>query len=548
MTEPKRSRLPCAGIHGVSTHVGKGKPGNRKCTWQVCPDCCRPQRIATGTTCYTHETAERAKATVVPNTQPFLKSVIEAAGSSGNLASPMESNMQESENVQSQSLLVPPPPMHPLALSRSTMRLYHLNRSNEEEAKRAEEAAEASCDKNISISLWLKADSDPIPFLFASKSMKHFAISECEPLMLFIKASEPHWNQCLRVYDVKADRWNVALVGTSIPMLTPIREALVCMTSVEPKLCCGLKELQERLVPTCMLLKHTLELLRATPARTPTPTKRGPSASNLARSSSVSTESSYNCTPHSSTPEFTPVQLGKNKDLKDKSKRHTDRVDKSPRISPQYSSNSSSGDEPNPFEEPQVVIPPRGPRFSRNIFNEPKSNPEINSTQHANDNSLSPIIDLTDNLPTDSFQNGNLDGNSETISDQVDSGFFQGSTPRQPRPPQQPLDDQPDIVGVKSKRRTRKTGLWPPPDMSMQVMIQWHLKHLTTKGKRQVWESFFSPPYMWDRTAMYRYIRWITIVTEARWEEWFAKCTREQVSPTFATAKFSFSGELAEVW
>ncbi|EGG06801.1 uncharacterized protein MELLADRAFT_86203 [Melampsora larici-populina 98AG31] len=150
MEDPKRTRLPCAGIHDVRPHVGKGKPGNRKCTWQVCPDCCRPQRAATGTQCYTHESAERAKASVVPNTQPFLDSVIESAASTSTQAAIDAQILPEIEVDQSQ-LLGPPPPLHPLALTPATMCIYHLNRSKKEEAKRAKEAAEASCDKNISI-------------------------------------------------------------------------------------------------------------------------------------------------------------------------------------------------------------------------------------------------------------------------------------------------------------------------------------------------------------------------------------------------------------
>ncbi|EGG00700.1 uncharacterized protein MELLADRAFT_93023 [Melampsora larici-populina 98AG31] len=203
MPQVKRSRLPCSGIIDVSAHIGPGKAGNRQCTWAACPDCCRKQRESTGLKCHTHEMGERSKI-VVHNTQPFLQSVIESAGTSGVTQTSI-TNANPPAKVGGSDLLGPTPPVHPLVLSPLTMRAYHLNRSNKEEYRRAAEAAEASYDKNISISLWLKAESDPVQFLFASKALKNYAISECEPLMLYVKAEVPDWNQCLRVYDVKAD-------------------------------------------------------------------------------------------------------------------------------------------------------------------------------------------------------------------------------------------------------------------------------------------------------------------------------------------------------
>ncbi|EGG08072.1 uncharacterized protein MELLADRAFT_85189 [Melampsora larici-populina 98AG31] len=545
MAEPKRTRLPCEGIHGISTHTGKSKPGNRKCTWQVCPDCCRPQREATGTQCYTHESAERAKATVVPNTQPFLETVLESAASGSTQATIQatlaESNTQRNEVDQSQ-LLGPAPPLHPLALSPATMRFYHLNRSQEEEAKRAEEAAEASCDKNISISLWFKADSDPISFMFASKSMKQYAISECEALIMFIKATDPHWNQCLRVYDVKADRWNISLVGTSIPMVTPLREALVCMTTVEdPKLCRGLTDLQERLVPVNRTsIRSTLDLLRTTP----TNHQYTPGSISARSSSVVSSVSSQQY----STPEMTPVNI---KEVNKRQARNTSLsaypITKSPLASAMNHASENAIAVPDAQPVINVINPGTGPKFSRNIFND--NEPDSPPTQQTPNFFSSPITDLTG----PDKQLANHINQSDYESDRSDSSR-RGEETRPsmtgPPPPPQPVDTEPPTFRKKSKakRRTRKTGLWPPPELPMKRMINWHAKHLSTPGKKQVWNDFFAADHDWNRTAMYRYIRWITIVTEERWDEWFRECKRNHVDTTFASAKLSFGEELADAW
>ncbi|KAH9807937.1 hypothetical protein DFH28DRAFT_912213 [Melampsora americana] len=532
MTDSKRPRQPCTGITGVSPHLGKAKNVNRQCTWLSCPDCCRAQRAATGNKCYTHESGSRAKA--IPNTQPFLQTILENAEGS------MHANVHTitPETAANPDLLGPAPPIHPLALSPSTMRTYHLNRSREEEAKREADAAAASCDRNISILLWTNATIEPIPFLFAPKLSKHYAISECEPLMMYLNATEPCWNKSLRVYNVKTDRWNITMVGTSIPMVTPLREALVTLPTVEPKDCHGMLELQTRLNPAPRTnIKHIVDSLRATPTRgsnaSASPSPRSGSSHNSARQS-----------PASDSPADTPNSI--------------EFIVRVPSSSPSIDFPDTVNNH-TAMAEPDTLPEHRGPIFQHNIFNkEPTTS--LTAPGHHITRSSQAVIDLTENERASPKKQPNdsvimvLPASDISPGCNDSSDNHAGSSPS----PQPPNTTAPPTTGTKkkapagkrstkSKRRTKDTGLWPTPSMPMRRLTEWHSIHVSTKGKQEVWEQFFSPEFKWNRTAMFRYIRWINEVTAERWEAWFKHCERNAVEAIFGTARLHFASELEAV-
>ncbi|KAH9818974.1 hypothetical protein DFH28DRAFT_1080314 [Melampsora americana] len=514
MFDLKRARLPCTGIVGVGPHQGKAKHANRQCPWQACTDCCRDQRVATGSKCHTHENGERAKK-IAPNAQPFLNTVLETAIAEASISR----NPQE---IQEVDLLGPAPPVHPLALAPSTMRMYHLIRAKEEDATRAAEAADSSTDKNISISLWLKEDSDPISFLFALKSMKQYAISECDALMIFLKAHNPHWNSCLVVYDVRADRWNYTTVGTNIPMLTPLCEALVCLTGVDPKLCNGMHELQLRLAPAARTsVKAIVDSLRATPTKTkPAPITQISAIASPASGSGLS----YNGGDYSPT----PTPYSQRTILENPTSMGAYRALTPPSALIQHAT---------PYEEAEddEVISTQGPKFSHNILitNQSRKTPPVTLTTSK---TISASLSDTNNPQDTWFSSSPAMSESEDGDDStsVQETNHQETTVGGAAPA--PTQEQPNVKKG-SKRRTKKTGLWPPPEMPMQRMIEWYVKHKSTKGKKAVWESFFSPEYQFEKTAMYRYIRWINSVTTERWQEWFQHCERNNLDAVFATAK-----------
>ncbi|KAH9809259.1 hypothetical protein DFH28DRAFT_905954 [Melampsora americana] len=532
MPDAKRSRVACAGIPGVGPHLGKYKTANRQCTWECCPECCRAQRIATGTKCYTHENGERAKKP--PTLQPFLQTVRDTAEGSG-----LTQEEDILNDVTGSDLGGSAPPVQPLQFSPSAVRTYHLNQTRDEEAKREAEAAEASCDRNISISLWLKEESDPLSFLFAPKSMKQYCISECEAMMLFLNATETQWNKCLWVYDVKGDRWNVTLVGTPIPMLTPIREALVCLMSVEPKSCYRMIELQSRLTPSATNMKGLIDSLRATP-RTVAPTTCVPASAVSSSQSSVDT-------PSPSAPTTLATR-------KVKGGSFSSQLDLTSSFPAQPYINVSKDDDYDPVEKERRE---RGPKFSHNIFNDPNT-----SSDHSPASSiifLNAVDEGTLEAGTFNTPRGQINSSNNSPGSSIVflTGVNEGTTDAGALDigVRSSLHTPKDTKGVleESKpktRRTWKTGLWPPSDMPMQRLIEWHSAHTTGKGKKEVWERFFAPDYTFNKLAMFRYIRWINQMRTEEWEEWFKQCERDQIEPTFETAKSRkhFGTQLDEVW
>ncbi|EGG05160.1 uncharacterized protein MELLADRAFT_88262 [Melampsora larici-populina 98AG31] len=487
MPDNKRARLPCAGIDGVVTHKGKSKHSNRQCQWQACTDCCQSQRDATGSKCHTHKSGERAK-NVIPNTQPFLNTVIETAETSNIGLTPATNNhdSNSSSQINDANLLGPAPPLHPLVLSPSTMRMYHLNRSNEEEAKRAVEEADARCDKNISISLWLKsykrllqAEDDPIPFMFASKSMKQFAISKCEALMIFLKTYDPHWNKLLRVYDARSDRWNFTLVETSIPMLNPLREALVCLSTVDPKLCQGLPPLQARLSPAVRSnIRATVDSLRATPIQTPNNNRiyTIQSSSGSATSSSSSYGSNNSPMPVASKHRKTPPNADE--------------------PTPLLSITIHHG--ANTVEEPEIeVVAVRGPKFSCNIFNEPPSPTPIPPVSKIISPSTGDVVAANEDI--------SFSSSPPSISEHP---ALRDSAPAASNQPHIPTAEAvTSAPGPVTKRRTETT-----------VAIQRH--------------SHANYAAMVFKTQGHA-----REVTPEKWEEFLKHCDRHNVAATFGTAK-----------
>ncbi|EGF97194.1 uncharacterized protein MELLADRAFT_87264 [Melampsora larici-populina 98AG31] len=552
MSNNKRLRQACTGINGGGPHLGKAKHANRQCTWHVCPVCCCTQREATGAKCYTHESGECAK--VTPSTQPFLQTVLDTADERGLITQETTNGDSAIADVTVADLLGPAPPVHPLVISSTAMCTYHLNRSKEDKARRATEAAEASCDRNISISLWMTAESEPIPFLFAPKSIKQYSISECEALMIFLQAQDPNWNKLLRVYDVKADRWNITLVGTSIPMTTPLREALVCLTNVDPKMCLGMAELQVRLVPAARTsLKSVVDSLRATP----TPNSKRVSTSFVLSPSSHKSATMYSSSESSPTPQITYLGSIQRPGAGQMSSCYGKRQ---PPPTVIIHDEEATTLEPLPHTpEPLPHKEARRPNFSRNILNDISSSvpPCItHPTQTAQANAL---YDYMSDLPDidEVFSNAQSTNQINSISTpNPDFNITEGATTEVPSPaaipagltPSPSPSPQPaataEVVASTSTRRSKNTGLWPPPDMPMRKMTQWHLAHTTKSGKREIWESFFSPAYKWDRTAMYRYIQWINKVSKDRWADWYEECEREQVEATSEAARKTFASEL----
>ncbi|EGG09208.1 uncharacterized protein MELLADRAFT_96463 [Melampsora larici-populina 98AG31] len=547
MSDNKRPRVPCAGIPGVGPHLGKSKAINRLCTWEVCPGvrvltyqiCCRTQRGATGNKCYTHENAERSKP--APSTQPFLQTVSETAEISGFIPIPTSNNGRLNiPNDDEADLLGPPPPVHPLVLSPATMRTYHLNRSLEEEFKRAADAAEATCDRNISITLWIKEESEPMPFLFAPKMMKQYAISECEALVAFLSSHDPHWNKCLRVYDAKSDRWNYTLITTKIPMTSTLREGLVCLTTVEPKLCNGMVDLQSRLIPGRTKIKAIVDSLRVTPTK--------PGAPGTSFNSASSSISAWNESTDQSTPTPTPAledEVGKGK-----GKRaflptpHRQQ----PPITPIFDDYK---------HKVSAQMAGRRPIFSHNILNDTHS-PSPTSPFRSQE-SDPPMIDLTDVRQLSSSEIHDTEAMLSSPPPPTSAipkpnhsaaAITAGSTAPSISLtlPTQPPGNAASLQERRSTRRTHKTGLWPALDTPMAKMTQWHAAHLTTKGKKGVWESFFSGTHKWNHSATFRYIRWMNEVTPERWAAWFEQCERNQQETTFEVARRDFSKELDAVW
>ncbi|EGG03452.1 uncharacterized protein MELLADRAFT_72562 [Melampsora larici-populina 98AG31] len=323
-------------------------------------------------------------------------------------------------------------------------------------------------------------------------------------------------------------------------MTTPLREALVCLTNVEPKLCHGMAELQVCLVPAVRTsLKSVVDSLRATPT-----SNRVPHSPSLAfRSNSQGSSTTYNTTESSPSPEI--KYLGRNESPGDgQTSRYQSRRGR--RQTPPTVVIEDKEDTP-----PKIAS--RCPIFSHNILNDitsPEPPSIILPTRQANNflDSMSDLPDVDGDEPHTSQNNIR----STSISDlnrhegvntyvPPPAGNNEDITPdSSPLPLPAPTEDE----APNPKRRSKKTGLWPPSDMPMKTMTQWHLAHTSQTGKKEVWDSFFAPAYKWDRTAMFRYIRWINKVSKDRWADWYEQCERDQVEATFDAARKTFASEL----
>lgn len=74
----------------------------------------------------------------------------------------------------------------------------------------------------------------------------------------------------------------------------------------------------------------------------------------------------------------------------------------------------------------------------------------------------------------------------------------------------------------------------------MTKLLDWHQKHVSARGKKRIWLEHWAPEFEWERTSMFRQVRFINKVNleaPGAFLRFLNNCAANNTAPTLAAAK-----------